>query len=215
MMRSFMRWIGHRILPRRLPRDRVGIGRIAQRRPLLLQRREPGLLDELEQALAPTRSGACALGLKLDSTWAVASRYLKSAPVTRAAWRIAPVTAGVVAVGSTFIVGFASAGRGAGRAHRIRRRPDGREQLTIVVNETLICPSRTISTRLPTRNFRSRSRFILDSQGDTPMSVSVRYIVNDVDAAIVLYAGMLGFREVDMHPRRALPRCPAAHFACC
>jgi catechol 2,3-dioxygenase-like lactoylglutathione lyase family enzyme len=31
------------------------------------------------------------------------------------------------------------------------------------------------------------------------MSVSVRYIVNDVDAAIAFYAGMLGFK-VDMHP---------------
>src|SRR6187431_3030844 len=67
--------------------------------------------------------GACALGLKLDSTCAVASRYLKSAPVTRAAWRIAPATAGVVPVGSTFMDGFASAGRCAGLARRIRRRP--------------------------------------------------------------------------------------------
>jgi len=31
------------------------------------------------------------------------------------------------------------------------------------------------------------------------MPVSVRYIVNDVDAAISFYAGMLGFK-VDMHP---------------
>jgi catechol 2,3-dioxygenase-like lactoylglutathione lyase family enzyme len=31
------------------------------------------------------------------------------------------------------------------------------------------------------------------------MSVSVRYIVNDVDAAIAFYVGMLGFK-VDMHP---------------
>jgi catechol 2,3-dioxygenase-like lactoylglutathione lyase family enzyme len=31
------------------------------------------------------------------------------------------------------------------------------------------------------------------------MSVSVRYIVNDVDAAIAFYVGTLGFK-VDMHP---------------
>ena len=31
------------------------------------------------------------------------------------------------------------------------------------------------------------------------MPVSVRYIVNDVDAAIAFYTGMLGFK-VDMHP---------------
>jgi hypothetical protein len=37
--------------------------------------------------------------------------------------RIAPATAGVVPVGSTFMDGFASAGRCAGLARRIRRRP--------------------------------------------------------------------------------------------
>ena len=41
--------ITNRVLPGRLARDRVGIGRIAQRPARLLQRREPGLLDELEQ----------------------------------------------------------------------------------------------------------------------------------------------------------------------
>src|SRR5690349_10688130 len=34
-----------------------------------------------------------AVGLRPDSTWAVASRYWKSAPVCRAALRIAPMTA--------------------------------------------------------------------------------------------------------------------------
>src|SRR5580765_119609 len=34
-----------------------------------------------------------AVGLRPDSTWAVASRYWKSAPVWRAALRIAPMTA--------------------------------------------------------------------------------------------------------------------------
>jgi hypothetical protein len=38
-------------------------------------------------------------------------------------------------------------------------------------------------------------------RGGTPMAtVSVRYIVNDVDAAIALYCENLGFTEV-MHPQ--------------
>src|SRR3954466_4788086 len=47
----------------------------------------------------------CALGLRLDSTCAVASRYLKSAPVMRAACRMAPVTV-LLPVGSTIIAAF-------------------------------------------------------------------------------------------------------------
>jgi hypothetical protein len=43
------------------------------------------LADEVE---------ACADGLKLDSIFAVVSRYSKLIPVDCAAWRIAPVTCG-------------------------------------------------------------------------------------------------------------------------
>ena len=43
---------------------------------------------------------ALALGLRLDSTWAVARRYLNAAPVMRAACRIAPVTFGKVGPGA-------------------------------------------------------------------------------------------------------------------
>ena len=45
------------VITRRLPRDRIGIGAVAQGCALLLQRREPGLLGELEQAHEPTTSG--------------------------------------------------------------------------------------------------------------------------------------------------------------
>ncbi len=38
-------------------------------------------------------------------------------------------------------------------------------------------------------------------------TVSVRYIVNDVDAAIAFYCGNLGFTEV-MRPARPSPCCP-------
>jgi catechol 2,3-dioxygenase-like lactoylglutathione lyase family enzyme len=37
------------------------------------------------------------------------------------------------------------------------------------------------------------------AQGDTMAKVSIRYIVDDVDAAIGFYCGELGFHE-DMHP---------------
>jgi hypothetical protein len=45
--------------------------------------------------------GAAAPGLNRDSTWAVATRYWKLVPVTRDAWRIAPVTAAFVPAAST------------------------------------------------------------------------------------------------------------------
>jgi catechol 2,3-dioxygenase-like lactoylglutathione lyase family enzyme len=38
-------------------------------------------------------------------------------------------------------------------------------------------------------------------------TVQVRYIVNDVDAAIAFYTQHLGFHE-DMHPAQISPSCP-------
>ena len=60
---------------------------------------------------------ARALGLRLDSTWAVASRYWKSAPVIRAAWRMAPVT-WLIGAGGLDVHGWAFAGREADPAQR-------------------------------------------------------------------------------------------------
>ena len=44
--------------------------------------------------------------------------------------------------------------------------------------------------------------------------VRVRYIVNDVDAAIPFYTDMLGFK-VEMHPAPGLPARRAAIYNCC
>ena len=45
-------------------------------------------------------------------------------------------------------------------------------------------------------------------------TVSVRYIVNDVDAAIAFYRQYLGFAEV-MHPARPSPCCRVVICAWC
>ena len=45
------------------------------------------------------------------------------------------------------------------------------------------------------------------------MPVGVRYIVNDVDAALPFYTELLGF-AVEMHRRRASPRCHEAICGC-
>ena len=46
------------------------------------------------------------------------------------------------------------------------------------------------------------------------MAVSVRYIVDDVDAAIEFYRDRLGF-DVDMHPAPGFAGCPATGCICC
>ena len=46
------------------------------------------------------------------------------------------------------------------------------------------------------------------------MPVSVRYIVEDVDAAIPFYTDMLDFK-VDMHPGRDSPASHEVICACC
>ena len=85
------RGILHRVASGRGLRDRVRILAVAEARPGLLQRREPGLVDELEQA-GRGRSRRLGVGIEADSRVAVVSRYSKPAPVPRAASRIAPVT---------------------------------------------------------------------------------------------------------------------------
>jgi hypothetical protein len=67
------------------------------RQRVLLHGAEPGLVDELMSPFADDVE-ACAVGLKLDSIFAVVSRYSKLMPVDCAAWRIAPVTCGALAV---------------------------------------------------------------------------------------------------------------------
>ena len=44
--------------------------------------------------------------------------------------------------------------------------------------------------------------------------VNVRYIVNDVDAAIPFYTDMLGFK-VEMHPAPGFASLCAAIYSCC
>jgi hypothetical protein len=67
------------------------------RQRVLLHGAEPGLVDELIEPFR-RRRGGLRLGLKLDSIFAVVSRYSKLMPVDCAAWRIAPVTCGALAV---------------------------------------------------------------------------------------------------------------------
>ena len=45
-------------------------------------------------------------------------------------------------------------------------------------------------------------------------TVNVRYIVNDVDAAIPFYAGMLGFK-LEMHPAQVSLACREEICSCC
>jgi hypothetical protein len=78
---------------------------LSQRGTILFHGAEPGLIDELVEALC-RRGDACADGLKLDLIFAVVSRYSKLMPVDWAAWRIAPMISGAAleAAGLTVMV---------------------------------------------------------------------------------------------------------------
>ena len=81
-------------------RDRVGVTAEAERRPGLLHGGEPGLIDELIEALARRSVVACAAGLKFEFDPARSPADNRSSRRSScAAWRMAPAICGRCAIG--------------------------------------------------------------------------------------------------------------------